>query len=168
MTRASLLALALAVSSVAVACTGSSATVDVPGASSTTVSTEPDDSTANPASAATPSTSTPGTTTTPATTTASTSAPTTVSNASLPTTTTGRTVTLLRQGDEGPQVELFQLKLVALGYRPPGADTGVFDGATNSAVLRFQGDYGLVVDGLVGPETERAISAAAESINPER
>ena len=42
------------------------------------------------------------------------------------------------------------------------------DAATRSAVLAFQGDYGLVVDGIIGPETERAISAAAESINPEQ
>jgi len=74
---------------------------------------------------------------------------------------------LIRQGDEGPRVELVQLKLIALGYLPEGSATGVFGGATNSAVLTFQSEYGLVVDGLVGPETERAISAAAESINPE-
>ncbi|WP_423982395.1 peptidoglycan-binding domain-containing protein [Ilumatobacter sp.] len=80
-------------------------------------------------------------------------------------TTAERTVKLLRQGDEGPEVGVMQLKLIVLGYLPTGSDTGVFDGATNSAVLSFQSEYGLVVDGLVGPETERSISAAANSIN---
>jgi N-acetylmuramoyl-L-alanine amidase len=86
----------------------------------------------------------------------------------MPTTTPVRDPEFLRQGDEGSRVGLIQFKLVALGYLPPGADSGIFDSATNSAVLAFQGDYGLIVDGVIGPETERAISAAAESINPEQ
>ena len=85
-----------------------------------------------------------------------------------PATTEGRNPDFLRQGDEGSRIGLIQFKLVALGYLPEGGDTAVFDGATNSAVLAFQGDYGLIVDGIIGPETERAISAAAESINPEQ
>jgi peptidoglycan hydrolase-like protein with peptidoglycan-binding domain len=85
-----------------------------------------------------------------------------------PETTSARDPDFMRQGDEGPRIGLIQFKLVALGYLPPGGDTGVFDSATNSAVLEFQGDYGLIVDGIIGPETERAISAAAESINPEQ
>ena len=88
--------------------------------------------------------------------------------APVPETTEGQNPDFLRQGDEGPRVGLIQFKLVALGYLPAGGDTGVFDGATNSAVLSFQGEYGLIVDGIIGPETERAISAAAESINPEQ
>lgn len=171
MTRSFVLALALVLPPLTVACTGSSEAVDVPGGSTTSVSTPPDDSVADTTSDSGSSASGPDATgTDPTTTTAPTSpTPTTTTLAATTSsvTTAARTVTLLRRGDEGPQVELFQLKLVALGYLPTGADTGVFDAATNSAVLKFQGDYGLVVDGLVGPETERAISAAAESINPE-
>lgn len=168
MTRSFVLALALVLPPLMVACTGSSEAVDVPGGSSTSVAA-PDDSTADATSVPGSSASGPDATgTDPATiTTPTTTTPTTTVATTSPVTTAARTVTLLRRGDEGPQVELVQLKLVALGYLPTGADTGVFDAATNSAVLTFQGDYGLVVDGLVGPETERAISAAAESINPE-
>ena len=36
--------------------------------------------------------------------------------------------------------------------------------ATNRAVLAFQGDYGLIVDGVVGPDTTRSLRAAAASI----
>jgi peptidoglycan hydrolase-like protein with peptidoglycan-binding domain len=33
------------------------------------------------------------------------------------------------------------------------AATGLFDGATEAAVRRFQRDHGLVPDGIVGPRT---------------
>ncbi len=54
--------------------------------------------------------------------------------------------------------------LAKAGYLGPGYTDGVFDRATNGAVLRFQGDYGLIVDGVVGPETKRSLRAAAASI----
>jgi hypothetical protein len=162
----------------AAACTGNSDAVDTPGVTST----EPEvqaldsggDSTTVPTTTAAPTTveaTTPETTTTTApTTTSTTAAPVDTAPAPVepaPATTAGRNPDFLRQGDEGTRVGLIQFKLVVLGYLPTGSDTGVFDSATNSAVLKFQGDYGLIVDGVVGPETERAISAAAESINPE-
>ncbi len=153
--------MAIAATPFLTSCNDTSEPVDVPaaGAGSTTITTEPD--------TAAPSSST--TTTRPAPTTEATSAtaaPTTTTTPQ-PVTTPERTVELLRRGDEGPRVALIQLKLAALGYLPAGSDSGVFDAATSRAVLAFQGDYGLIVDGLVGPQTERAISAAAESINPE-
>lgn len=54
--------------------------------------------------------------------------------------------------------------LARTGYLGPGYVDGVFDRATNRAVLAFQGDYGLIVDGVVGPETRRSLRAAAASI----
>ena len=75
--------------------------------------------------------------------------------------------TFLREGSEGPEVAILQLKLITLGYLPPGADTGVFGSDTNRAVLEFQGQYGLIVDGLVGPETDRSLTAAALSVDVE-
>ena len=161
----SVLTLTLAfVATLAAACTSDSDAVDVPVG----------DRVATSAPFA-PSTSTTVATTLPSTTAASTTAPAAVTTATLATTTTGapapvttaeRTLVLWRQGDEDPRIAVFQAKLIALDYLAGGSDTGVFDGATNSAVLRFQGEYGLVVDGIVGPQTERAIGAAAQSVAP--
>lgn len=72
-----------------------------------------------------------------------------------------------RAGDEGPEIAILQLKLQTVGFLDPGYTEGVFDGATNRAVLDFQGQYGLIVDGIVGPETEAALTAAALSVDPE-
>ena len=70
----------------------------------------------------------------------------------------------LRRGDEGPAVVALQQRLIALEYLAPGADTGVFDGATADALIDFQAQYGLVVDGIFGPESDRALNAAAASV----
>ena len=155
----------------AAACTGDSDAVDVPGAQVAGT----DDATAGSDAPATtdtvtspppaPTTVTPPTTAAPTTTVVETTAPPTTA---APTTTAARNPDFLRFGDEDPRIGIIQLKLSVLGYLPPNSDTGVFDSATNSAVLAFQGDYGLIVDGIIGPQTERAISAAAESINPEQ
>jgi hypothetical protein len=173
------IASAVVLALVAAACTGGSDTVEVPGADTTVVVTDPSADTATssteppiitelptPTPAPTnPSATEPPTAEAPPATEA---APPETEPAPAPETTEGRNPDFLRQGDEGPRIGLIQFKLVALGYLPAGGDTAVFDGATNSAVLSFQGDYGLIVDGIIGPETERAISAAAESINPEQ
>lgn len=71
----------------------------------------------------------------------------------------------LRIGDEGDEVSIFQLKLRALGYLEPGYNDGVFDRATADALIEFQAQYGLVVDGIFGPQTDRSLSAAAASVN---
>lgn len=70
----------------------------------------------------------------------------------------------LRVGDEGDEVGLMQFKLSVLGYLPTGADSGVFDEATNGALRRFQADYGLGVDGVFGPLAGRALNAAVQSV----
>lgn len=162
------------------ACTGGSDGVEVPGAATTVVVTAPPTATAAPTSpqpvvselpTPTPAPTTsevPTTAAVPTTAVAPSTAAPPPTEATPPATTEARDPDFLRPGDEGPRIGLIQFKLVALGYLPPGGDTGIFDAATSSAVLAFQGDYGLVVDGIIGPETERAISAAAESINPEQ
>ena len=166
-TTAALLALA------GTACTGGSDSVEVPGADTTVVATDPSAATTTSTEPPIPTelpTPTPPPTEPPTTDAppATNAAPPETEPTPAPETTEGRNPDFLRQGDDGPRVGLIQFKLVVLGYLPTGGDTGVFDGATNSAVLAFQGDYGLIVDGIIGPETERAISAAAESINPEQ
>ncbi|MDC3417992.1 peptidoglycan-binding domain-containing protein [Aquibacillus salsiterrae] len=57
-------------------------------------------------------------------------------------------------GDEGTFVKEIQQDLIRAGFALPiyGAD-GVFGPETERAVMRFQRQYGLEVDGLVGPLT---------------
>lgn len=64
----------------------------------------------------------------------------------------------LQKGMTGGQVKFVQELLVGLGYNPGPVD-GVFGFATEQAVRAFQGDAGLVVDGVVGPATCAAISS---------
>ncbi len=63
---------------------------------------------------------------------------------------------ILRIGSRGPDVEALQLALTRAGYQT-GAIDGVFGGLTQSAVLQFQSDHGLAVDGIVGPRTWAAL-----------
>lgn len=66
---------------------------------------------------------------------------------------------LYRLGDRGAAVADVQATLVGLGLlTAPGEP--VFDAATDRAVRHFQQDRGLSVDGVVGPETYRALTAA--------
>jgi N-acetylmuramoyl-L-alanine amidase len=77
---------------------------------------------------------------------------------------------LFRLGDRGPAVAEIRGKLERLGQLaaqgPPGQGEeatdayGVFDEATDLAVRGFQQDRGLRVDGIVGPETYRALDEA--------
>lgn len=64
---------------------------------------------------------------------------------------------VLRFGDTGNNVRVIQYYLAFLGFfypnLPPIDVTGVFDTATRDAVLTFQNEYGLDVDGIVGRET---------------
>lgn len=61
---------------------------------------------------------------------------------------------ILRFGSKGPSVKELQEKLIALGYScgSYGAD-GKFGWNTYKAVLRFQREHGLEIDGVVGPKT---------------
>lgn len=60
----------------------------------------------------------------------------------------------LRKGDAGPYVTLAQTELLQRGYDlgSYGAD-GKFGNATEKAVKQFQQDWGLSVDGVIGPRT---------------
>lgn len=67
---------------------------------------------------------------------------------------------MTRRGDEGPAVAEIQAALVTLGTLPAVPPGVVFDEATDRAVRAFQQQRGLVVDGVVGPETYAALQAA--------
>jgi len=59
---------------------------------------------------------------------------------------------LLRRGDEGSDVALLQRKLQQSGYYEGEVD-GLFGPITERAVINFQKDNNLIIDGIVGPQT---------------
>lgn len=63
---------------------------------------------------------------------------------------------ILRQGSVGDDVTEIQSRLGELGYFDVDP-TGFFGPITTEAVLQFQADNGLLVDGIVGPETTSAL-----------
>jgi len=71
----------------------------------------------------------------------------------------------LRWGSQGDAVVDLQARLTALGYDVGAAD-GQFGPRTDGAVRQFQADHGLVVDGIVGPNTWAALDAASGSSAP--
>ncbi|MCD3195720.1 bacteriocin [Clostridium botulinum C] len=75
---------------------------------------------------------------------------------------------LIRRGDRGSNVEGLQKKLISLGYNcgKYGAD-GVFGEGTYNAVKAFQRAKGLNTDGIVGPDTMRAINNSKGSNIPD-
>jgi peptidoglycan hydrolase-like protein with peptidoglycan-binding domain len=74
-----------------------------------------------------------------------------------------RTLRVLKQGEQSEIVRQLQRQLARIGYRDmdgaPRAD-GTFGDRTRHAVEAFQYDYGLVVDGVVGPRTMAALKHA--------
>lgn len=70
---------------------------------------------------------------------------------------------LLKNGSEGEDVRELQRYLISLGYDCGswGAD-GDFGDATEIAVMAFQRDHGLKVDGQYGPKSHAAMLAALE------
>ena len=77
--------------------------------------------------------------------------------------TTGRPV--LRHGMRGAAVQDLQQRLADLGY-PPGAIDGIMGDRTTAAVLAFQADHELGIDGVVGRQTWDALDRAEP--RPER
>lgn len=72
----------------------------------------------------------------------------------------------LRAGSRNGDVWDLQYRLHTIGYYPDRID-GIFGTKTRSAVTRFQHDYGLQPDGIVGPATWRAlkrVSANADEL----
>jgi Putative peptidoglycan binding domain len=62
----------------------------------------------------------------------------------------------LQIGDSGDRVQSLQDLLRDAGYFS-SASTGYFGSATESAVIAFQQDYGLMVDGIAGSQTIAAL-----------
>ena len=78
---------------------------------------------------------------------------------------------LLNKGTKGNDVKQMQKVLKQLGYElgnfgenKDGID-GIFGSVTQAAVRAFQEANGLTVDGIVGPETLKALEAAAAEFN---
>ena len=67
---------------------------------------------------------------------------------------------LYRRGDRGAAVADVQATLAGLGLLADRPAEPVFDEATDQALREFQQRRGLSVDGIVGPETYRALAAA--------
>jgi peptidoglycan hydrolase-like protein with peptidoglycan-binding domain len=63
---------------------------------------------------------------------------------------------VMSQGGSGSLVSQLQEDLASLGYYS-GTNTGYFGSATEDAVMRFQQDAGLTIDGQVGSGTSEAI-----------
>ncbi|MCP4303352.1 MAG: hypothetical protein GY788_00420 [bacterium] len=71
---------------------------------------------------------------------------------------------LYRSGDDGEAVRDIQDRLVALGFSTAGDTTGNFGEATADAVASFQDKRGLWSDGIVGPDTWRALVSAGYTL----
>lgn len=71
----------------------------------------------------------------------------------------------LRSGDFGAEVETMQRALARHGFSPGDID-GSFGPATRSAVVRFQRAKGLEADGVVGPNTLRALQGSVVAPTP--
>ncbi len=65
---------------------------------------------------------------------------------------------VLRPGDRGSVVGDLQTRLSDAGFLAPEAASSRYDSATRAAVERFQRARGLDPDGLVGPDTRRALA----------
>jgi peptidoglycan hydrolase-like protein with peptidoglycan-binding domain len=69
---------------------------------------------------------------------------------------------LLKKGSKGEAVTRLQQGLYQLGY-DPGAVDGIFGPNTERAVKEFQTNNGLAADGSVGPKTWTALEEAFTS-----
>ena len=74
-------------------------------------------------------------------------------------TTTPATTTTLKPGDTGAQVKVLQRALASLGFSAGTVD-GDYGAGTEDAVKQFQRSVGIADDGIVGPATLRALTAA--------
>jgi murein L,D-transpeptidase YcbB/YkuD len=67
----------------------------------------------------------------------------------------------LHPGETGPRISELRMRLARLGYIAPSGEAADprFDDTLTQAVERFQSDYGLAADGVVGSMTLSAINA---------
>ncbi len=65
----------------------------------------------------------------------------------------------LEIGDSGPAVRKLQRALKAAGF-DPGKIDGDFGAGTEAAVMAYQRDKGLLIDGVAGPRTLKALGLA--------
>lgn len=72
----------------------------------------------------------------------------------------GPSVTKLHRGSRGAAVTKLQQQLINLGYLSAGSDDGKFGPLTAVAVMEFQKDQGIAVDGVVGTQTYVKINEA--------
>lgn len=75
-------------------------------------------------------------------------------------TSTGASYTKLSRGSRGSAVTKLQQQLISLGYLPLGSDDGKYGPLTAQAVMQFQLNNGLKVDGVAGSQTFVAINEA--------
>ncbi len=66
------------------------------------------------------------------------------------------------KGDTKENIRIVQQRLKELGYYTIKVD-GIWGSKTLSGVKRFQRDYGLVADGIVGSRTEKALGVTLKS-----
>ena len=66
----------------------------------------------------------------------------------------------LRLGSRGSEVTTLQEKLLDLGYLDYSGSTGYYGTLTQTAVIRFQQNNGLTVDGIAGSKTQSALYAS--------
>ncbi len=69
------------------------------------------------------------------------------------------TKSALRKGDAGVRVRLLQRALAEAGFSPGSID-GDFGGHTDAAVRNYQASEGLLVDGIVGDRSAKALGLA--------
>ncbi|MED3904171.1 NlpC/P60 family protein [Priestia megaterium] len=72
----------------------------------------------------------------------------------------------IRKGDIGEQVRDLQSKLRNKGYYTYNID-GIFGSITEQAVRKLQADHNISTDGIVGPNTIKALSQTSSSTNNE-
>ena len=75
-------------------------------------------------------------------------------------TSVGAQTAKLRRGSRGPQVKKLQQQLIELGYLAAGEDDGKYGPITAMAVMQFQKDEGISVDGVAGYQTFVALNEA--------
>jgi N-acetylmuramoyl-L-alanine amidase len=73
-------------------------------------------------------------------------------------------VRLYRTGDDGEAVRDIQDRLAALGFASDADGVGSYSEATAAAVSTFQAKRGLWADGIVGPDTWRALVSAGYTL----